>query len=113
MLRIAILDDYQNVAVLASGSSNAGRLQRLSIDVEAAAERGIEVRHTNYDSSPTIELTWALILASARNLIIETACVRSGSELLGTAFAVRRWESLASAVSGAKLGPRPLRYTVV
>ena len=49
-----------------------------SIDVEAAAKRGIEVMHTNYDSSPTIELTWALILASARNLANEAASVRSG-----------------------------------
>jgi phosphoglycerate dehydrogenase-like enzyme len=49
-----------------------------SIDVEAATACGIEVMHTNYDSSPTIELTWALILASARNLAAETASVRSG-----------------------------------
>jgi phosphoglycerate dehydrogenase-like enzyme len=49
-----------------------------SIDVEAAAECGIEIMHTNYDSSPTVELTWALILASARNLTIETASVQSG-----------------------------------
>jgi phosphoglycerate dehydrogenase-like enzyme len=34
--------------------------------------------HTNYDSSPTVELTWALILANARNLPTETASVRSG-----------------------------------
>ena len=58
--------------IVSTGPRNA------SIDVEAASECGIEVRHTNYDSSPTIELTWALILASARNLIIETASVRSG-----------------------------------
>ena len=34
--------------------------------------------HTRYYSSPTVELTWALILASARNLMIETQSVRSG-----------------------------------
>jgi phosphoglycerate dehydrogenase-like enzyme len=34
--------------------------------------------NTRYESSPAIELTWALILASARNLIVETASVRSG-----------------------------------
>src|SRR5260370_12758766 len=49
-----------------------------SIDVEAAAECGIDIMHTNYDSSPTVELTWALILASARNLIIETGSLESG-----------------------------------
>jgi phosphoglycerate dehydrogenase-like enzyme len=49
-----------------------------SIDVEAASVCGIEVMHTNYDSAPTIELTWALILASARNLTTETTSVKSG-----------------------------------
>ena len=49
-----------------------------SIDLEAAAERGIEVVHTGYSSSPTIELTWALILASARNIVAENASLRAG-----------------------------------
>jgi phosphoglycerate dehydrogenase-like enzyme len=58
--------------IVSTGRRNA------SIDIEAAAEFGIEVMHTNYDSSSTIELTWALILAAARNLTTETASVRSG-----------------------------------
>jgi phosphoglycerate dehydrogenase-like enzyme len=49
-----------------------------SIDLEAAEERGIQVVHTGYTSAPTIELTWALILASARNLVAENASLRSG-----------------------------------
>ena len=49
-----------------------------SIDLEAAAERGIEVVLTGYSSSPTIELTWALILASGRNLVAENASLRAG-----------------------------------
>ena len=49
-----------------------------SIDLEAAAGRGIEVVHTGYSSSPTIELTWALILASARNLVAENASLCAG-----------------------------------
>jgi phosphoglycerate dehydrogenase-like enzyme len=49
-----------------------------SIDLEAAAERGIEVVHTGYSSSPTIELTWALILASVRNLVAENASLCAG-----------------------------------
>jgi len=49
-----------------------------SIDLAAAAERGIEVLHTGYTSTPTIELTWALILASARHLIQENSALRSG-----------------------------------
>lgn len=49
-----------------------------SIDLEAAAERGVEVVHTSYSSNPTIELTWALILASVRNLVAETASLSAG-----------------------------------
>jgi phosphoglycerate dehydrogenase-like enzyme len=49
-----------------------------SIDLEGAAERGIKIVHTGYSSNPTIELTWALILAGARNLIAETASLRGG-----------------------------------
>ena len=49
-----------------------------SIDLEAAGERGIKVVHTGYFSSPTIELTWALILASARSLVAEAASLRAG-----------------------------------
>jgi phosphoglycerate dehydrogenase-like enzyme len=68
-----ILERLPGLKLIAStGSRNA------SIDVEVAAACGIEVMHTNYDSSPTIELTLALILASARNLTTETASVRSG-----------------------------------
>lgn len=132
MIHIAILDDYQNVALeMADWSSLAGQatttvftdhvseadevvarldrfdvvcvmrertplsreilarlpklkliastgLRNSSIDLAAAAEHNIEVMNTGYDPSPTIELTWALILAGARNLIVETASVRHG-----------------------------------
>jgi phosphoglycerate dehydrogenase-like enzyme len=53
-------------------------LRNASIDLEAAAERGVEVMHTGYSSTPTIELTWALILASARYLVAENASLRAG-----------------------------------
>jgi phosphoglycerate dehydrogenase-like enzyme len=53
-------------------------MQNASIDLAAAAQRGIEVLHTGYSSNPTIELTWALILASARNLVAENASLRAG-----------------------------------
>ena len=49
-----------------------------SIDVVAAADRGIVVSHTRYRSDPTIDLTWALILASARNIVAESNSLRSG-----------------------------------
>ena len=49
-----------------------------SIDLKAAEERGIQVVHTGYTSAPTIELTWALILASVRNLVAENTSLRGG-----------------------------------
>ena len=49
-----------------------------SIDVVAAADRGIVVSHTGYRSDPAIDLTWALILASARNIVAESNSMRSG-----------------------------------
>ena len=52
--------------------------QNSSIDVGAATQRGVQVLHTGYHSAPTVELTWALILASARHLASENASVRSG-----------------------------------
>src|SRR5271167_447895 len=132
MIRVAILDDYQNVSLeMADWSPLAGRaeitvfndhvskfdeiverllpfdvvcvmrertplpravIERLprlnliastgprnaAIDVEAAAERGVVVSHTGYDPRPTIEMTWALILASARQVALENAHLRAG-----------------------------------
>ena len=49
-----------------------------SIDLKAAEERDVQVVHTGYTSTPTIELTWALILGSARNLVAENASLCSG-----------------------------------
>jgi phosphoglycerate dehydrogenase-like enzyme len=49
-----------------------------SIDMAAANERGIVVANTGYRSTPTIELTWALILASARHLVEESNSVSDG-----------------------------------
>jgi phosphoglycerate dehydrogenase-like enzyme len=132
MIRIAILDDYQNVSLeMADWSPLAGRaaitvfndhlsnldaiverllpfdvvcvmrertplpksvIERLprlkliastgprnaAIDVEAAAERGIAVAHTGYNARSTIEMTWALILACARQIASENAHLRAG-----------------------------------
>jgi phosphoglycerate dehydrogenase-like enzyme len=49
-----------------------------SIDIAAARGRGIEVMNTGYNSYPTIELTWGLILASARHIVTEAQGLRSG-----------------------------------
>jgi phosphoglycerate dehydrogenase-like enzyme len=132
MIRIAILDDYQNVSLMmADWSPVAGRaaitvfndhlndaeaiverllpfdvvcvmrertplprsvIERLPqlkliastgpgnacIDVDAATERGIVVAHTGYNARSAIELTWALILASARHVRQENAHLRAG-----------------------------------
>ena len=69
----ALLERLPNLKLIAStGPRNA------AIDVETARKRGIEVLHTGYQSAPTIEFTWALILALARNIEIENASLRSG-----------------------------------
>lgn len=52
--------------------------RNISIDMAAANERGILVANTGYRSTPTIELTWALILASARHLVGEYNSIRAG-----------------------------------
>jgi phosphoglycerate dehydrogenase-like enzyme len=49
-----------------------------SIDTHAAAERGIVVTATGYDSTPTIEFTWSVILASMRRIDREAASLRAG-----------------------------------
>jgi phosphoglycerate dehydrogenase-like enzyme len=49
-----------------------------SIDMAVAEERGIRVTGTGYRSTPTIEMTWALILASARHIVRESNSMRQG-----------------------------------
>src|SRR3984893_2998844 len=131
-MRVAILDDYQNVALTMADWSEVAaraditvftdhladqdavverlspfdvvcvmrertpllrtvieRLPRLkmiastgpfnaSIDVAAAKERGIHVSTTGGYVESTVELTWALILATARRIVDETLSVRGG-----------------------------------
>jgi phosphoglycerate dehydrogenase-like enzyme len=68
-----ILQQLPRLKLIAStGPRNA------AIDMRVAAERGIVVTATGYESTPTIELSWALILASARHLAREAASVRDG-----------------------------------
>ncbi len=72
-LRRSLLERLPNLKLIAStGPINA------AIDVEVAAERGIEIMHTGYRSDPTIEFTWALILASARHVVAERNSVIAG-----------------------------------
>jgi phosphoglycerate dehydrogenase-like enzyme len=69
----SVIERLPNLKLIAStGPVNA------SIDVAAASHHGIAVAHTGYRPDPTIELTWALILASTRNIITENNSIRSG-----------------------------------
>jgi len=86
----ALIERLPNLKLIAStGSRNA------AIDLEAARKHRVDVVHTGYSSTPTIEFTWALILAIARNITVENASMRSGgwqtgvgSDLRGKTFAV-------------------------
>ena len=88
-LRRDIIERLPQLRFIAStGPRNA------SIDMAAAKERGILVANTGYRSIPTIELTWALILASARHLVGESNSIRAGG-----------WQtSMGSEVNGRVLG---------
>jgi len=69
----SVIERLPNLKLIAStGAVNA------SVDVDAAGDHGIAVVHTGYRSDPTIEFTWALILASARHIVTESNTVRSG-----------------------------------
>src|SRR5260370_19176442 len=86
----ALLEQLPNLKLIAStGSRNA------AIDLEAARKHHVDVVHTGYSSTPTIEFIWAMILAVARSITIENASLRSGgwqtgvgSDLRGKTLAV-------------------------
>jgi phosphoglycerate dehydrogenase-like enzyme len=84
-----ILEQLPRLKLIAStGPRNA------SIDTQAAAERGILVTATGYDSTPTIEFAWSLILASMRGIDREAASLKAGG-----------WQmSLGSNLRGKSLG---------
>jgi phosphoglycerate dehydrogenase-like enzyme len=69
--------------IASTGRGNA------SIDLDAAAKHGIEVMHTNYSSTPTIEFAWAAILGLARHIGVETASVRNGGWQVGLGTELR------------------------
>jgi phosphoglycerate dehydrogenase-like enzyme len=69
----AVIERLPQLKLIASnGSRNA------SIDMAAAEERGIRVTGTGYRSTATIEMTWALMLASSRHLVRESNSIRAG-----------------------------------
>jgi phosphoglycerate dehydrogenase-like enzyme len=59
--------------IVSTGARNA------AIDMAAAAERGVAVAFTGYTSAPTIEMTWAMILAASRHLVAENLAFRRGA----------------------------------
>lgn len=69
--------------IASTGRGNA------SIDVDAAAARGVDVVHTNYSSTPTIEFVWAAILGLARDIAGEAASVRAGGWQIGLGMELR------------------------
>lgn len=74
--------------LMTTGAFNA------AIDVAAAHRRGVTVCGTGGTIAPTVELTWALIHALQRHLIVEDAALRAG-----------RWQQTVGAdLAGATLG---------
>jgi phosphoglycerate dehydrogenase-like enzyme len=68
-----ILQQLPNLKLIASTG-----LRNASIETQTAADLGIAVTATGYDSTPTIEFTWSLILASMRGIDREAASLRVG-----------------------------------
>ena len=69
-------------------------MRNKSIDIEAATELGITVCGTGGNFSATVELTWALILATVRHIPQEDAGMRAGG-----------WQrTVGGDLAGARLG---------
>jgi phosphoglycerate dehydrogenase-like enzyme len=75
--------------LVTTGFRNAG------IDLAAAGGHGVTVCGTASGSRPPAELTWALILALARNLVPESVALRSGAP---------RPATIGTDLAGATLG---------
>lgn len=55
-----------------------GGMRNAALDLKAAAERGIQVCGTDSYKHAAPELTWALIMAATRNLVVEANALRAG-----------------------------------
>jgi len=110
-----VIERLPNLKLIAStGLVNA------AIDVAAASEHGIAVVHTGYGSDPTIEFTWALILASARNIVTESNSVRVGgwqqtvgTDLRGKTLGILGLGRIGSQVAriGSAFGMNPVAWS--
>jgi phosphoglycerate dehydrogenase-like enzyme len=115
-----ILERLPHLKLIASTA-----IRNASIDLKAASERGIAVAITGYDSTPTLELTWALVLASARHVAVKNASFRAGgwqrtigSDLAGKTLGVLGLGNIGSQVApyrtclrheGHRVEPKSLR----
>ena len=91
-----------------------------SIDVSAAAERGVVVCGTGFHVHGTAEMTWALILALARHVCAEERALRQGRwqttigmDLHGKTLGLLGLGRLGSRVAGigAAFGMRPIAWS--
>ena len=98
-----VLDALPNLKLLVTtGMANA------AIDMKAAAERGIVVCGTGGSPAAAPELTWALLLAFARNLPVEENSLRAGGWQTGVGFEL---EGKTLGIVGlGKIGTRMARY---
>ncbi|MDN4171660.1 D-2-hydroxyacid dehydrogenase family protein [Nocardioides sp. SOB77] len=69
----ALLDRLPDLRLLVT----TGR-RNPSIDLDACRERGITVCATSARATPTVELTWALVLGLARRLVPESRALATG-----------------------------------
>ena len=106
-LRREIIERLPNLKLIASTAP-----RNAAIDMQAAADRGVTVLHTGYFTSPTVELTWALILASARHIASEAAAVREGGwqQCLGDDMAHRTLGIIGLGSIGSKVAKVGLAF---
>jgi phosphoglycerate dehydrogenase-like enzyme len=98
-----VLEELGNLQLLVTtGMANA------AIDMEAAAERGIVVCGTGGSPAAAPELTWTLLLAFARNLVVEENSLRAGGWQTAVGFEL---EGKTLGIVGlGKIGSRIARY---
>jgi phosphoglycerate dehydrogenase-like enzyme len=111
----SVIERLPNLKLIAStGPVNA------SIDVAAVGDHAITIVHTGYTSDPTVELTWALILASVRNIVTESNSVRGGgwqqtvgTDLRGKTLGVLGLGRIGSQVAriGSAFGMNPVAWS--